>query len=151
VDRHAGRAVAMINPKDATRFLRERGVGDQQAHDQRQPRRQCSQTQCHSRSLLPDAAPGRPISLFYRFAPTGKGLASHAGVRHEDGRSAIHELARQILCIEGKTDDARGITCNVGLVEGGTGVNVVSAECPSWTTMSPQTPSALLPSSRLRV
>ena len=39
---------------------------------------------------------------FYRFPPAGKGLASHAGVRHEDGRSAIHEMARQILCIEGK-------------------------------------------------
>jgi glutamate carboxypeptidase len=38
-------------------------------------------------------------------------------------------MARQILRIEGKTDDARGITCNVGLVKGGTGVNVVSAEC----------------------
>ena len=50
-------------------------------------------------------------------------------MRHEDGRSAIHEMARQILCIEGKTDYARGITCNVGLVEGGTGVNVVSSEC----------------------
>ena len=35
--------------------------------------------------------------LFYRVPPTGKGLASHAGVRHEDGRSAIHEMARQIL------------------------------------------------------
>jgi glutamate carboxypeptidase len=35
--------------------------------------------------------------LFYRFPPTAKGLASHAGVRREDGRSAIHEMARQIL------------------------------------------------------
>jgi glutamate carboxypeptidase len=38
-------------------------------------------------------------------------------------------MAKQILRIEGKTDYARGITCNVGLVKGGTGVNVVSAEC----------------------
>jgi glutamate carboxypeptidase len=38
-------------------------------------------------------------------------------------------MARQILRIEGKTDYARGITCNVGLIKGGTGVNVVSAEC----------------------
>jgi hypothetical protein len=36
-------------------------------------------------------------ALFYRFPPTGKRLASHAGVRHEDGRSAIHAMARQIL------------------------------------------------------
>jgi len=64
-----------------------------------------------------------------RFVMTVKGRASHAGVRHEDGRRAILEMARQILRIEGKTDYARGITCNVGLVKGGTGVNVVSAEC----------------------
>jgi glutamate carboxypeptidase len=64
-----------------------------------------------------------------RFTLTVKGRASHAGVRHEDGRSAILERAKQILRIEGKTDYKRGITCNVGLVSGGTGVNVVSAEC----------------------
>ena len=64
-----------------------------------------------------------------RFVMTVKGRASHAGVRHEDGRSAIHELARQIVRIEGKTDYKRGITCNVGLINGGTGVNVVPAEC----------------------
>jgi glutamate carboxypeptidase len=64
-----------------------------------------------------------------RFVMTVKGRASHAGVRHEDGRSAILEMARQIVRIEGKTDYKRGITCNVGLISGGTGVNVVSAEC----------------------
>jgi len=64
-----------------------------------------------------------------RFVMTVKGRASHAGVRHEDGRNAIAEMARQIVRIEGKTDYARGITCNVGLVSGGTGVNVVPAEC----------------------
>ena len=64
-----------------------------------------------------------------RFSLTVKGAASHAGVRHQDGRSAIHEMARQIMRIEAKTDYARGITCNVGLIQGGTGVNVVPAEC----------------------
>src|SRR5262249_5210319 len=64
-----------------------------------------------------------------RFVLTVKGRASHAGVRHEDGRSAILEMARQILRIESRTDYKRGITLNVGLVRGGTGVNVVSAEC----------------------
>jgi glutamate carboxypeptidase len=64
-----------------------------------------------------------------RFTLTVKGAASHAGVRHQDGRSAIHEMAKQIMRIEAKTDYARGITCNVGLIQGGTGVNVVPAEC----------------------
>ncbi|MGE3651458.1 MAG: M20 family metallopeptidase [Reyranellaceae bacterium] len=63
-----------------------------------------------------------------RFVITVKGRASHAGVRHQDGRSAILELARQIVRIEAMTDYGRDITVNVGLVSGGTGVNVVSAE-----------------------
>ncbi len=64
-----------------------------------------------------------------RFTLTVKGRAAHSGVRHQDGRSAILEMARQIERIEGKTDYARGITCNVGLIRGGTGVNVTPAEC----------------------
>ncbi|CAN0494452.1 unnamed protein product [Phaeothamnion confervicola] len=38
-------------------------------------------------------------------------------------------MAKQILRIEGKTDYARGITCNVGQIKGGSGVNVTPAEC----------------------
>jgi glutamate carboxypeptidase len=34
-------------------------------------------------------------------------------------------LARQILALDGLTDYARGITCNVGVVSGGTRANVV--------------------------
>jgi glutamate carboxypeptidase len=64
-----------------------------------------------------------------RFTLTVKGRAAHSGVRHQDGRSAILEMARQIVRIENKTDYERGITCNVGLVRGGTGVNVTPAEC----------------------
>ncbi|HKU99873.1 MAG TPA: M20 family metallopeptidase [Vineibacter sp.] len=63
-----------------------------------------------------------------RFVLTVKGKAAHAGAKHEDGRSAILEMARQIVRIEAMTDYGRGITVNVGLVQGGTGVNVVPAE-----------------------
>ena len=58
-----------------------------------------------------------------------KGRPSHAGVRHEEGRSAIREMARQILRLEDLTDYERGVTVNVGVVSGGTGSNVVPAEC----------------------
>ena len=57
------------------------------------------------------------------------GVASHAGSRHEDGRNAIAEMCRQILKLEAMTDYGSGITVNVGLVAGGTGVNVVPAHC----------------------
>lgn len=57
-----------------------------------------------------------------------RGRASHAGVDFEKGRSAIVELARQILEITKFTDTDRGITVNPGVIEGGTRSNVVAAE-----------------------
>jgi glutamate carboxypeptidase len=64
-----------------------------------------------------------------RFVMRVTGKAAHSGARHEDGRSAIREAARQILEIESMTDYATGVTTNVGLVSGGSGVNVVPAHC----------------------
>ena len=63
------------------------------------------------------------------FEMTATGRPSHAGVRHQDGRSAIREMARQILRLEEMTDYEREVTVNVGVVAGGTGSNVVPAEC----------------------
>jgi len=48
---------------------------------------------------------------------------------HQDGRSAILEMARQIVDIEAMTNYDIGITTNVGEVQGGTGINVVPGEC----------------------
>ena len=64
-----------------------------------------------------------------RMAMTAHGRPSHSGVQHEEGRSAILEIARQIIALEAMTDYGRGITVNVGLVRGGSGLNVVPAEC----------------------
>lgn len=61
-----------------------------------------------------------------RFVMKAEGRPAHAGARHEDGRSAIREIARQILTIEDMTDYQRGVTFNVGLISGGTGVNVIA-------------------------
>ena len=63
------------------------------------------------------------------FEMIAKGRPSHAGVRHQDGRSAIREMARQVLRLEDMTDYEREVTVNVGVVAGGTGANVVPAEC----------------------
>jgi len=64
-----------------------------------------------------------------RFVMKATGQPAHSGARHEDGRSAIKEIARQILEIEEMTDYERGVTFNIGLIEGGSGVNVVPREC----------------------
>jgi glutamate carboxypeptidase len=58
-----------------------------------------------------------------------EGRPAHAGSRHQDGRSAIREAARQILAIEGMTDYGRGITTTVGMVSGGTAMNTIPQHC----------------------
>jgi glutamate carboxypeptidase len=57
-----------------------------------------------------------------------RGEAAHAGVDPGKGVSAIRELARQILAVETLQDLTRGVSVNVGLIEGGSRTNVVAAE-----------------------
>ena len=57
-----------------------------------------------------------------------RGKAAHSGLDFEEGESAIIELARQILELSKLTDLKRGITLNVGTVQGGTRSNVIPAE-----------------------
>jgi glutamate carboxypeptidase len=61
-----------------------------------------------------------------RFDLRVTGRSAHSGSRHQDGRSAIKELARQILDLEAMTDYTTGVTVNVGVVSGGTRANVVA-------------------------
>jgi len=56
------------------------------------------------------------------------GKAAHSGLDFEKGESAILELARQIIAISKLIDLKRGLTLNVGTVQGGTRVNVIPAE-----------------------
>ena len=56
------------------------------------------------------------------------GKAAHSGLDFEKGQSAILELARQIIAISKLIDLKRGLTLNVGTVQGGTRVNVIPAE-----------------------
>jgi glutamate carboxypeptidase len=60
-----------------------------------------------------------------RFEVTATGVPSHSGARHEKGRSAIKELAHQVLAIEAMTDYGRGITTTVGMISGGSAPNVI--------------------------
>ena len=64
-----------------------------------------------------------------RFEIRVVGRASHSGLAPEEGASAIQEMALVIQALHALTDFERGITVNVGTVSGGTGVNVVAAEC----------------------
>lgn len=62
----------------------------------------------------------------YTLKVTGK--AAHSGLDFEKGESAIVELARQIMKISKLIDLKRGITLSVGLIQGGTRINVIPAE-----------------------
>src|SRR3954470_18276432 len=64
-----------------------------------------------------------------RFEIKATGIPAHSGARHRDGRSAIKEMARQVLAIEEMTDYARGVTTTVGMIQGGTAPNVIPQHC----------------------
>ena len=61
-----------------------------------------------------------------RFRLTVHGRAAHAGSSPEKGASAILELARQVERLFALNDPLRGVTVNVGTVDGGLLPNVVA-------------------------
>lgn len=63
-----------------------------------------------------------------QFELTVTGVSAHAGVDPAKGVSAIREMARQILALEALHDLDRGVSINVGLLQGGTRPNVVAEE-----------------------
>src|ERR1700743_2615264 len=62
-----------------------------------------------------------------RFNREATGKPSHAGAMLSSGRSAIREMARQIIEIDGMT--AEDCTFSVGIVHGGEWVNCVATTC----------------------
>jgi len=65
---------------------------------------------------------------YHRVEAELRGLAAHAGIRPERGRSAIAAAARAIAGMRlGRIDEET--TANVGLVEGGSAGNVVPERC----------------------
>jgi glutamate carboxypeptidase len=86
----------------------------------------------HKYVLVPE--PGRPDGgvvtgryAIARFNLEATGKPSHAGARLADGRSAIREMARQLLAIEDMTTE--DCTFSVGVIHGGQWVNCVSTTC----------------------
>ncbi|MGJ5177065.1 M20/M25/M40 family metallo-hydrolase [Bradyrhizobium oligotrophicum] len=82
--------------------------------------------------LVPE--PGRPDNgvvtgryAIARFDLEATGRPSHAGARLAAGRSAIREMARQILAIDAMTTE--DCTFSVGIVHGGQWVNCVATTC----------------------
>ena len=57
-----------------------------------------------------------------------RGRAAHAGVEPDKGRSAVLEAAHKVIAISALHGRWRGVTCNVGVLRGGTRPNVVPEE-----------------------
>lgn len=57
------------------------------------------------------------------------GRPAHAGVHHQNGRNAIEEISHQVLALQAMTDYGRGITVSVGVIKGGSAINVVPEHC----------------------
>ncbi len=62
------------------------------------------------------------------FTVTARGRSSHAGADFEQGISAILELSHQVQRLFALNDPARGITVNVGTIDGGFRPNVVAPQ-----------------------
>lgn len=80
--------------------------------------------------VLEPALPGGAVKTARKgvgeFELLAEGISSHAGVDPGAGASAVHELAKQIITIAEMTDGGRGLTVNVGVIDGGTRSNVVA-------------------------
>jgi len=64
----------------------------------------------------------------FRIEAEFRGAAAHAGIRPEDGRSAILAAARAVSAMPlGRIDEQT--TVNVGTIEGGSAINVVPERC----------------------
>lgn len=67
---------------------------------------------------------GRKGASFFKFAISG--TPAHSGGQHEKGVSAIGELAAKITRLHELTDYELGTTVNVGIIRGGSAVNMVA-------------------------
>ncbi len=91
------------------------------------------QAKLHHYVLVPEPAKqGKLVTgrfAFARFWIKVTGRPAHAGATLARGRSAIREMSEQVLAIEAMSEPDKNITLSVGVIEGGTFVNVVPIEC----------------------
>ncbi len=75
---------------------------------------------------LPDGAVKTGRKGCGEFELRVRGIPAHAGIDPTRGASAVDELAAQIAAVGALRDHARGLTLNVGVIEGGDRPNVVA-------------------------
>ncbi|MFD6206942.1 M20 family metallopeptidase [Peribacillus sp. NPDC060253] len=60
------------------------------------------------------------------------GVAAHSGIEPEKGRSAVEELAHKIIALHRLNDKKEGISVNVGMIEGGSAVNMIASHAAAF-------------------
>jgi glutamate carboxypeptidase len=90
--------------------------------------------QCARRAFILEPSLGRDGKLkterkgVGRFTVRIKGQAAHAGLDPDKGASAILELSHVVQALFALNDPEKGITVNVGMIDGGLRPNVVAPE-----------------------
>ncbi|MFW2405650.1 MAG: M20 family metallopeptidase [Gammaproteobacteria bacterium] len=79
-------------------------------------------------ALGPDGAIKTARKGVGRFTVCVKGKAAHAGLDPEGGASAILELSHVIQCLFQMNDPEKGVSVNVGTIDGGIRPNVIAPE-----------------------
>lgn len=90
--------------------------------------RVCNRAFVMEPSLGPDGKLKTARKGVGRFVIRVSGVAAHAGLDPDKGISAIHELSHVVQALFALNDPARGISVNVGTVDGGTRPNVIASE-----------------------
>lgn len=73
---------------------------------------------------------GRKGNLSLRLEVNGR--ACHAAFASQDKASALLEIAHKTILLEQLNDHAKGITVNVGKIDGGIGANTVAENARAW-------------------
>lgn len=94
--------------------------------------RRLAQKMCRAFVLEPSLGPDGRLKTarkgIGRFTVKIKGVAAHAGLDPERGASAILELSHVVQALFALNDPAKGVTVNVGTIEGGLRPNVVAPQ-----------------------
>ena len=92
-----------------------------------------AEAKCCRSVLVPEPAHDNKLvtgrHAFLRYRLRVRGQPAHAGVARGVGRSAISVMAKLITEIESWSDIERQVTYRVGIVNGGTFVNVIPTTC----------------------
>ena len=115
---HSRRVVMLLTADE------ERGSGSSRALVEDEARR--SDAVCVLEPALPGGAVKTRRKGVGEFELSIRGVSAHAGLDPEKGASAISELAVQIAALEALGESNRGISVNVGVVDGGSRPNVVA-------------------------